>query len=296
MNISIKKIVIGLVLLVLGYFLYKAIGIGTALYRAKVGFNNFDTHPPQLSLDTKDFNVLIYSKTNGWIHEDAIDASKEVFRELGHKNNWKVTVSDNGAIFNNQQLPYFDVVVWNNVTGQTLNEEQRNAFKKYMITGGGFVGIHGSGDSSHHWNWYYEALIRALFSHHPMEPQFQTAELSRECSPLFAACELLPEKWSWEDEWYVFYESPRKKGSTVLYNLEETNLVMSGEFKGMQADKNWGMGNDHPVAWYHCLDKGRVFYTAMGHKGSYFYKTNYKKLLVEAIKWAGDSTIKCDRP
>ena len=294
MNVSFKKIIMGLVLLALGYFVYQMFNFGIAFYRAEIGFENFDTHPPQLSLDTNDFNILIYSKTNGWIHEDAIEAAKEVFPQLGIQNNWKVTVADNGAIFNDQQLAYFDVLVWNNVTGQTLNKEQRKAFKKYITNGGGFVGIHGTGDSSHHWDWYYDELIRALFSHHPMEPQYQTAQLTKECSPLFTACELLPEHWSWEDEWYVFYESPRKKGSTILYNLDETNLVMSGEFKGMRTDKNWGMGNDHPVVWYHCLEKGRVFYTAMGHKGNYFYDTNYQKLLVAAIHWAGDSTINCD--
>lgn len=186
-------------------------------------------------------------------------------------------------------MAFFDVVVWSNVTGQTLNKRQRKAFKNYIENGGGFVGIHGSGDSSQQWEWYQEQLIRAKFSHHPMQPQFQKGKLEKSCHATFPTCSTFPEVWEWEDEWYVFYESPRKKGSAILYSLDETDLVMRAD----QKDKNWGMGEDHPIAWYHCQEKGKVFYTAMGHKGVYYQDPIFQKLLLEAVEWAGNNTIIC---
>ena len=36
----------------------------------------------------------------------------------------------------------------------------------------------------------------------------------------------------------------------------------------MEKDKNFGMGKDHPVAWYRRLEKGRTFYTSIGHDAS----------------------------
>ncbi len=282
-----KKSLLFFIVLFVGYFIAKTI---QNKWKQPVVSNEkslFDTIPPRLELKKENFNVLLYSKANGWVHEDAIAAAKEVFGELAQQQAWTLSRSDRGSVFNPEQLSYFDVVVWNNVTGPTLNETQRKAFKNYIENGGGFVGIHGAGDDSHQWKWYDEKVIRTHFSHHPMQPQFQLGTLKKNCEPLFPACADLPQEWTWEEEWYVFYESPRDNGSNVLYNLEESNLVMEGE----QEDKKWGMGKDHPIVWYHLQEKGRIFYTAMGHKGTYYQDPDYQKLLIEAVEWAGNINL-----
>ena len=98
-----------------------------------------------------------------------------------------------------------------------------------------------------------------------------------------------PDQWQWEDEWYVFYESPKLYGSTVLYNLDESKLVMVGE----QEDKQWGM--EKIILLYGIIArKGKVFYTAMGHKGTYYQDPLYQQLLVEAVEWAGNTSINCN--
>ena len=209
---------------------------------------------------------------------------------MAKKQGWKLVISDDSAVFNTEQLPYFDVVIWNNVTGQTLNQVQRETFQNYIETGGGFVGIHGAGDGSHQWDWYEKKVIRSLFSHHPMQPQFQVGTLNKVGDSLFPAIKDFPDQWQWEDEWYVFYESAKQHGSTVLYNLTESNLTLVGTSE----DKQWSMGEDHPIVWYHCLEKGKVFYTAMGHKGNYYQDPLYQKLLIEAVEWAGNTRINCN--
>ena len=87
-----------------------------------------------------------------------------------------------------------------------------NSFENYIETGGGYVGIHGAGDSSKNWKWYYEVLLKARFSHHPNgKYQFQNGILEKECKSIFSNCEKLPNKWEREEEWYVFDENPKKK-------------------------------------------------------------------------------------
>ena len=54
------------------------------------------------------------------------------------------------------------------------------------------------------------------------------------------------------------------------------------------------MGEDHPVVWYHCQKNGKVFYTAMGHKGTYYQDKQYQQLLVEAVEWAGNTSVNCN--
>lgn len=290
---KLKKILSYGFLVALIYFGYKGIKFGVTIYEATVGWEIYETKPPILELDSINFNVLLYSKMNGFKHREAVEAAKKTFPVLAQKEGWTLTISDNGAIFNQDQLPLFDVVVWNNVTGKTLNEQQRIVFRDYIENGGGFVGIHGTGDSSHRWDWYYDELLKAKFSHHSLDPQFQNGILTRECPEGFINCDQLPQTWEREDEWYVFFESPRNKGANIIYTLDEKGLVMSGELNGFQKDKNFGMGEDHPVVWYNCVGQGKAFYSALGHKGEYFNESHYKLLLTNAINWAGNKTIEC---
>lgn len=272
-----KKILIGgLIIIIISY-----IGYNVQLKSQKI------TEKHQLNKE--DFNVLLYSKTNGWNHKDAITSAKNIFKIIAKQAQWKLIIANDSTLFTSKQLEYFDVVIWNNVTGRTLNDFQREAFKSYLEQGGGYVGIHGAGDSSQDWDWYENELVRARFSHHPNDPQFQIGKLNKECTFLFKTCEALPQKWIWEDEWYVFYNSPRNKGTNVLYTLDETNMLMNDT---SQSNKNWGMGEDHPVIWYHYIKKGKAFYTALGHKGVYFENQTYQALLKEAVHWAGNSKTK----
>ena len=82
-------------------------------------------------------NVLLYCKANAWVHTDAIAAAKEVFPELAKQQDWKLTISEDPTLFTAHQLEKYDVLVWSNVTGRTLDDDQRAAFKDYIETGGG---------------------------------------------------------------------------------------------------------------------------------------------------------------
>lgn len=284
-----KKYIVPLLGILLLFFVVK-----NTFLVADTDYQNLESQSVILNLNQDDFNVLLYSKAKGWVHEDAIPAAKELFGTLAKQNNWKLTITDDSSIYTPEQLDFFDVVVWNNVTGNTLDEKQRAAFKNYLEGGGGFVGFHGSGDNSRQWDWYYEEVIRAEFSHHPIVPQFQVGTLNKECPESFPACEILPIRWDQEEEWYVFYDSPRKKGSHILYTLDETDMVMSGVRKdGTLQDKDFDMGDDHPIAWYNCVGKGKAFYSALGHKAYYYSNPNYNRLLTEAVNWAGNPLQKC---
>jgi uncharacterized protein len=52
------------------------------------------------------------------------------------------------------------------------------------------------------------------------------------------------------------------------------------------------MGADHPIAWAHCIGKGRSFYSAIGHRPETYSDANHIKLLEQAILWAS-SSMRC---
>lgn len=260
-----------------------AIGVGNwYITMRSMGFFRepvFETVAPELPALQRPA-VLVFSKTNGFIHKDAIPAAKAALQRIAEHNGWSVYVTDNGAVHNTEQLGQFDAIVWNNVSGDVLTPEQRAAFVAYLENGGGYVGLHAAGDDSHEvWPWYVDTVIRTRFIGHPMNPQFQSAVVRIEAAdnPIVSH---LPSAWTRTDEWYSFTESPRNQGSHILATLDESTY--KPEFYG----QDLRMGDDHPILWLHCIGRGRVLYSAMGHTAESFDEPEHLELLKRAIAWA----------
>jgi len=182
-------------------------------------------------------------------------------------------------------------VVFNNVSGDVFTRPQQDALKAWIEQGGGFVGIHAAGDNSHEgWTWYTDSLIGAHFTMHTMKPQFQQATVHVEESdhPVVAG---LPATWQHTEEWYSFAASPRLKGYNVLLTVDERTYQPIGMF-----GKDLRMGADHPVVWWHCQGRGRVLYSALGHRAEAYAEPEYVRLLGNAVGWTARQTgSECDR-
>jgi uncharacterized protein len=248
------------------------------------GVKVYETTPPKLPADIKRPAILVFSKTNGFRHDEPIKLGNKLFADLAAANGWGHYQTENGATFSPQILARFDAVVFNNVSGDVFTPDQRAALKAYLEKGGGFVGVHGTGgDFSYKWDWYVNDLIGAQFKGHPMDPQFQkaTVRIEDKAHPATAG---LPENWERTDEWYSFEKSPRRKGYQILATLDESTY--SPVMKMMWGDTDLRMGRDHPIIWTHCIGSGRVFYSALGHTNESYAEANFQKLLSGATKWA----------
>ncbi len=236
-----------------------------------------DTEPPELPAGLGRPALLVFSKTNDFRHHEGIPAAERALTELARARGWSIFSTENGAVFAPQILDRFDVVIWSSATGRILTDEQRAALRAYIEQGGGFVGIHAAGDSSHEsWPWYEGEVIRARFTMHPVRQPIQTARLVVEDRghPATAA---LPSEWRREDEWYSFVDSPRARGVRILVTLDETSYD----------PEHVAMGADHPVVWCHPVGRGRVFYSALGHTPEGYADPHHLALLAGAIEWAG---------
>ena len=282
MKLSFKRILLWALLLLLAFFAV-SFALNYDIIRRTMlgGVKVYETVPPTLPGVIKRPAVLVFSKTNGFRHEEAIPAANALFAQLAAENGWGHFQTENAATFNRTMLARFDAVVFNNVSGDVFTPAQRQALKSFIENGGGFVGVHGSGgDFSYDWRWYVDHLIGAQFKGHPMDPQFQQATVRIEDNAHPATREL-PHAWQRTDEWYSFEKSVRRPGYHILATLDEPTYSP----KGM-----WGqelaMGKDHPIAWWHCTGKGRVFYSAMGHQAGAYSEPAYRKMLLGALNWA----------
>jgi len=228
--------------------------------------------------------VLLFDKTNGFIHRDAIPVANKVFAALAEAKGWGVFHTRNAAIFDEALLSRFDLIIWNNVSGDVLTAEQRAALRSWIEGGGGWLGVHGSGGDIHYdWDWYVNSLIGAQFIGHTMDPQFQDADLL----PTDEAPELtshLPRRWRISaEEWYAFDRNPRDTQSTILVTIDEQSYAPKGETHFGFIDT---MDGEHPLVWRHQRGHGRVFYSALGHTPQTYQLTEYQQLLSNAMSWA----------
>jgi type 1 glutamine amidotransferase len=249
----------------------------------------YDKTPPELPADLKSNGVLIFSKTNGFRDEPAIQASDSALAAIAKLRALPYLVTENGAVMNPDQLGRFNVVIWNNTSGDTLNEQQRAAFRSWVENGGTYIGIHGAGGdpapvgpraesfagirSASAWKWYVDNLVGAQFIGHA---HIQPADIHIEDTKS-RLTQGLPVLWRRADEWYAFGENPRNKpGYHVVASVNE---------KSYDPDA-YSMGGDHPSVWWHCVGKGRALFSALGHGAEMYQEPLMIQFLDNAIAWA----------
>lgn len=260
--------------------------LGVFIYKVKYGFPvSYETNAPAINFPTDKPAILLFSKTTGFRHGESIEASKPVIANLAAKNNWFVYETEEGGVFNEAQLAKFSAVIFNNSTGDVINDDQKRALEKYVENGGTLMGIHGAGDDSHRWDWYEQNLLGSKFSHHPIDPQFQETAVLRDAQADSLLTAGIPASWTHADEWYVFFENPRTKGFQIELTINGETINPSGNILFVK-DKNFGMGKDHPVAWSKQMGKGKTFYTSIGHSEAAWKNEHFLKLIENAIQWA----------
>jgi type 1 glutamine amidotransferase len=213
------------------------------------------------------FSVLVFSKTAGFRH-DAIPAGIAAIRSLGEQNNFAVDASEDAAMFADEILARYRVVVFLNTTGDVLASGEQAAFERFVRRGGGYVGIHSASDTEYDWPWY-GALVGTYFSKHPA---IQTATLNV-VDPSHESTRHLPVKWTRTDEWYNFTRD-LDPAITVLIRIDERSY------------RGGTMGAGHPLCWYHAYDGGRSWYTALGHTIASYSEPLFLQHLLGGITWA----------
>lgn len=127
------------------------------------------------------------------------------------------------------------------------------------------MGVHSATDTEYNWPWYGE-MIGAYFDSHPAVQQADLFVLRND----HPATEFLPGVWTRTDEWYNFRDM--QDYITPLISIDGTS------YEG-------GDGENHPVAWYHEFEGGRVFYTAGGHTSESYDDPQFTRHLLGGIKY-----------
>lgn len=228
------------------------------------------------ALAQQQFSALLFTKTNGF-HHVSIHEGVAAVRNMAENHFFNVDWHENPRIFSKEGLEKYDVIIFLNTTGDILNEEQQKAMESFIQSGKGFVGVHSASDTEYDWEWYTKMVGRMFHIH----PAIQTAKIKVE-KRNFPGLELMPDEQLWTDEWYEFGEE-KTDGLNYILSLDETTYDPKVQW-GQRIGK--GMGDFHPIAWYHNYDGGRAFYTALGHMPSKYSDPGFLAHLYGGIYWA----------
>ncbi len=212
--------------------------------------------------------ILIFCKTAGY-HHSSIAVGIVAIQKLGAQNKFDVDTSTDANKINSENLKEYKAVIFLSTTGDILNDEQQEVFKKYIEAGGGFMGIHAATDCEYDWPWYGN-LVGAYFGGHPAQ-QVATLNIVDSKNP---STKHLPNPWQRKDEWYSF--KWMAEGLHELITIDE---------KSYDLGKITPMGH-HPMAWYHEYDGGRSFYTELGHTEESFADPLYLQHILGGVKYA----------
>jgi type 1 glutamine amidotransferase len=224
--------------------------------------------------------ILVYNRNytpdgKGYVH-DNLAMSAAAIKKMGAEKGFAVDVSDDPAVFTDANLKQYAALVFCNSDNEAFSSDaQREAFKRYIESGGGFVGIHSAAGSERDWPYYIQVLGGKFAAHPKMQP-FTV----RVTDPDFPAMKGQPASFEWTDECY-FLDHLNPDIHPVLV----TDRTKLSYLDALKIDVS-SFPNPMPLAWYHEFDGGREFYVALGHNKEDYANPILYGIIENGILWA----------
>jgi type 1 glutamine amidotransferase/PKD repeat protein len=217
--------------------------------------------------------ILVISATGGFVHTDAIAAAKTAITQMGAAHDFQVVLSDSTKNLPQGYFDEYQTVVFNNVTraGLIFDMASMQVFEKYFQSGGGNVGIHGTGDVANSWSNYSDFLGATCISHG--NETVGTLSLDPE-SINQSVAQGLPATYSLKEEWWLVDQNPR--GSTG------TKILLTVDTIPNQVIRN------QPVSWFRNYKGGRIFYSPFGHTQVPIETAFWNNHMYRGIVWSAN--------
>ncbi len=225
----------------------------------------------------KNSRVLVYTKNGkGYVH-DNIAAAVNCIQELGAANKFRVDVSDDPSVFNENNLKKYTLLIFSSTNNDVFDtDDQRLAFRRYIEAGGGFVGIHSVTGTERNWTWF-KMMVGETFTWHA---SFQTFTI-KNIDPTHPSMQGVPLKWTKTDECYFGKQVYPGIKVLMMHDLstldkKDTQLITthSGSF-----------ANFFPAVWYQSFEGGNIWVTTLGHDKANYQEATFKNHLLQGIKF-----------
>ncbi|MCP4454759.1 MAG: hypothetical protein GY809_25140, partial [Planctomycetes bacterium] len=203
-------------------------------------------------------HLLVFNRCDGFPHSSVAYWDKAL-AIMGQKTGaFRVSLSSDMSVFDAATLKAYDAICFNNTTGLTFTDAQKQALMSFVKNGKGLVGIHAATDNFKGWP---EAshMIGGTFTGHPWGGGGTWAvKIDDPNHPLMAS--FTEPGFKINDEIYrtdrPYYDRANQR---VLMSLDLSDSA-TGSAPGVK-ESDWDTG----LSWIKAYGKGRVFYGSLGH-------------------------------
>jgi len=222
------------------------------------------------------FRILVLAMPSKY-HYEYIPIARDSLTHMADQHAFEIIWSNTADPLEHDLGEYAAIMLLNTPV-EDLTSAQRAGFEAYMRAGGNAIVVHRAAITRpDNWPWYEKLVGRTVGTH----PMLQTGVVTV-ADKTFPAAYGLPDRWIWSDEFYPL-TNPYIIDITTVLDVDETSYDPTKIWPGQVAE---GMGRDHPVAWLHSYEKGRVFVTTLGHNGETYRDPQYLGHLLGGIYWA----------
>jgi uncharacterized protein len=247
---------------------------------------------------TSTFNVItFYSLRNDQAHITFVHEANKWFHAAATKYNFTYDSTNNWDNLNAEFLSHYQVVLF--LDSRPEVPAQREAFQKYMESGGGWIGFHFAGfalndsEVQQNWDWYHNTFLGVgEFKSNTWRPTSAILRVEDQKHPV---TKHMPQTFtSAPSEWYRWDNDIRTNTDIkILLSVDPSSFPLG---TGPKPDEIWHEGY-YPIAWTN--KNYNMLYVNMGHNDiDYENKTNRQlsssfssdlqnTLIIDALQWLG---------
>jgi len=235
--------------------------------------------------DKKKQKVLYFTRSVQFEHSvvkregDKLSHSERILTELGQEAGFDVECSKDGRLFDGD-LDQYDAIAFYTCSDLTqpsidkappMSAEGKKRLVAAVAAGKPFVGIH----SACYWGQAagpddpYLKMVGAEFISHGAQQESTMAVTSS----TFPGVHGLGPSFRLNDEWYAMKDF-----------ADDMHVILAQDGKGMEGAMY--QRPPFPSSWARKHGKGRVFFTAMGHREDVWTHATFQQILLGGIAWA----------
>ena len=222
--------------------------------------------------------LLLITESRGFVHSVVNRNKKDMclvektFVELAAKHKFfEVDYSqDARKVIDGDNLKKYDAVFFYTTGDLMLSDSQKSDLLAFVRNGKGFGGSHCATDTYYNWKEYGE-MIGGYFDGHPWHQKIRVIVEDKK----HGATKHLGDSFEITDEIYQFKAPYSRDKLHVLMKLDMDSVKNPGKRKDL----------DNALAWTNQYGKGRVFYTALGHREEVWNDSRFQQHVIGGLRY-----------
>jgi len=275
-----------------------------AIVRTSLAVAGLTLAPAIPAAETKSRRVLFFSKSSKYQHSvikrngSELSFAEKILADLGPKHGIEFSFSKDGSLFSPEYVAQFDAFCFYTCDSPmivgidgtpAMTPAGKTALLDGIKNGKGFVGIHSASDTFHtnaaeddktreHLSRYktygaetddFTKMLGGEFIVHAKQQKAKARVVDNK----FPGFENAGAEIEWTEEWYSLKEF-----------AADLHVLLVTETAGMVGEPY--QRPPYPNTWARMHGKGRVFYTALGHREDTWTNLLFQEMLFGGVTWA----------